>query len=222
MDNDSVVELNGSATLGWDRGANVAVVLIMYYAFFGMQFIEGKGVDVGEVKDLAAVGEEAVVNLKLLVEVGGGAPLQLADDTGFVTEVKGLVAGLNKRLVALGPDEVVGVELRNGHLREGGWICDEWGRETGNNDFVVEQNGSATRRGDGHCACAAAGEFAGNDGGTAAAEARQGAVRAVEDRRGVVADVVVDAGKRQQLACGRGGGDAVGGDSRSQCNCHGS
>lgn len=116
MDNDSVVELNGSATLGWDRGANVAVVLIMYYAFFGMQFIEGKGVDVGEVKDLAAVGEEAVVNLQLLVEGGGGAALQLADDTGLVTEVKGLVAGLNKRPVALGPDEVVGVELRNGHL----------------------------------------------------------------------------------------------------------
>lgn len=35
-DNDSVVELNGSATLGWDRGANVAVVLIMYYAFLIM------------------------------------------------------------------------------------------------------------------------------------------------------------------------------------------
>lgn len=36
MDNDSVVELNGSATPGWDRGANVAVVLIMYYAFLIM------------------------------------------------------------------------------------------------------------------------------------------------------------------------------------------
>lgn len=89
-------------------------------AFLGMQFIEGEGVDAGEVKELAAVGEEAVVNLQLLIEVGGGAPLQLADDTGFVTEVEGLVAGLNKRLVALGPGEVVGVELRNGHLREGG------------------------------------------------------------------------------------------------------
>lgn len=69
---------------------------------------------------------------------------------------------------------------------------------------------------------AAAAEFAGDGGGTAAAEARQGAVHGVEDGGGVVANVVVDAGKRQQLACGRGGGDAVGGDSRSQCNCHGS
>lgn len=209
----------------------------MYYAFFGMQFIEGKGVDVGKVKDLAAVGEEAVVNLQLLVEGGGGAALQLADDTGLVTEVKGLVAGLNKRLVALGPDEVVGVELRNGHLREGGWICDEgrgsseeWGgvdeAEVGNLRSMMHGWDSLRyyrRRGRRlYSEYAAAGEFAGDGGGTAAAEARQGAVRGVEDGGGVVADVVVDAGKRQQLACGRGGGDAVGGDSRSQCNCHGS
>lgn len=189
-------------------------------AFLGMQFIEGEGVDAGEVKELAAVGEEAVVYFQLLVEGGSGAPLKLADDKSFVTEVEGLVAGLNKRLVTLRPDEVVGVEVGNAHRGEGGWISDEWGRETGNNDFVVEQNGSATRRGDGHCACAAAGEFAGDGGGTAAAEARQGAVRAVEDGGGVVADVVVDAGKCQQLACGRGGGDAIGGDSGSQCNSH--
>lgn len=76
-----------------------------------MQFINGEGVDAGEVKELGAVGEEAVVFLQLLVKGGGGAPLQLADDTGFVTEVEGLVAGGNKRLVALGPGEVVLVEL---------------------------------------------------------------------------------------------------------------
>lgn len=60
---------------------------------------------------LVAVGEEAVVFLQLLVGVGGGAPLKLADDAGFVTEVQGFVAGINMRLVALGPGEVVVVEL---------------------------------------------------------------------------------------------------------------
>lgn len=80
-------------------------------AFLGMQFIEGEGENRGEVAELVAVGEEAVVFLQLLVGVGGGAPLQLADDTGFVTEVEGFVAGINKRLVALGPGEVVVVEL---------------------------------------------------------------------------------------------------------------
>ena len=65
----------------------------------------------GEVMELVAVGEEAVVFLQLLVGVGGGAPLKLADDEGFVTEVQGFVAGINKRLVALGPGEVVVVEL---------------------------------------------------------------------------------------------------------------
>ena len=236
-DNDSVVERNGSATRGWDRGVNMAVVLIMYYAFFIMHCFEGKGVDVGEVKDLAAVGEEAVINLQLLVEVGGGAPLQLADDAGFVTEVEGLVAGVYKRLVALGPDEVVGVKVGDAHGGEGDRISDEGrgsGEEWGGVDGAEVGNLRSMMRGwdslryfrrRGHRLSsenAAAAEFAGDGGGTSAAEARQGAVRAVEDGGGVVANVVVDAGKRQQLACGRGGGDAVGGDSRSQCNCHGS
>ena len=110
-DNDSVVELNGSATLGWNRGANVAVVLIMYYAFCTGHCFEGEGENRREVAELVAVGEEAVVFLQLLVGVGGGAPLKLADDAGFVTEVEGLEAGINKRLVALGPGEVVVVEL---------------------------------------------------------------------------------------------------------------
>lgn len=87
-------------------------------AFLGMQFIEGEGVDAGEVAELVAVGEEAVVFLQLLVGVGGGAPLKLADDEGVVTEVQGFVAGGKARLVTLGPGEVVVVELRNGHLSQ--------------------------------------------------------------------------------------------------------
>lgn len=211
--------------------ANVAVVLIMYYAFCTGHCFEGEGENRGDVAEFVAVGEEAVVDLQLLVEVGGGAPLQLADDTGFVTEVEGLVAGLNKRLVALGPGEVVGVKVGDAHGGEGGWISDEgrgsseeWGgvdeAEVGNLRSMMRGWDSLRyyrRRGRRFSSGnAAAGEFAGDDGGTAAAEARQGAVRAVEDGGGVVANVVVDAGKRQQLAGRRGGGDAVGGDCWSQ------
>lgn len=70
----------------------------------------------GEVTALVAAGEEAVVYLRLLVEVVGDALLWLADDMNFVIEVRGLEPESNGRFVALGPGNRVVAQVRNEHL----------------------------------------------------------------------------------------------------------